>query len=37
MRIAQMIIAQTVPATFTVVAELSDTKRNDGGFGHTGL
>lgn len=37
MRIAQMVVAQYVPASFKVVQELDVTLRNDGGFGHTGL
>lgn len=37
MRIAQMVIAHTLQVTFEVVTELTPTKRNDGGFGHTGL
>ncbi|MEO8531690.1 MAG: dUTP diphosphatase [Deltaproteobacteria bacterium] len=35
-RIAQMIIAPVVQATFTEVAALSDTSRGTGGFGSTG-
>ena len=37
LRIAQMIVAQYVPATFKVIQELDVTLRNAGGFGHTGL
>lgn len=36
LRIAQMIIAPVVQADIEVVAELSDTARGQGGFGHTG-
>ncbi len=36
MRIAQMIIAPVVQATFEVVDELDDTTRGTGGFGSTG-
>jgi dUTP pyrophosphatase len=36
MRIAQMIIAPVVQATFEVVEELEDTVRGSGGFGSTG-
>ncbi len=35
-RIAQMIIAKYEKAEFIEVEELSETTRNDGGFGHTG-
>jgi dUTP pyrophosphatase len=35
-RIAQMIVAPVVQATFTVVEALSDTTRGEGGFGSTG-
>jgi dUTP pyrophosphatase len=37
MRIAQMVIASYARASFSVVAELSDTARGAGGFGSTGL
>ncbi len=37
MRIAQMVIAHTIQVTFEAVLELTPTKRNHGGFGHTGL
>jgi dUTP pyrophosphatase len=37
LRIAQMVIAQYVTASFKVVEELDETVRADGGFGHTGL
>jgi dUTP pyrophosphatase len=36
MRIAQMIIAPVVQATFEEVEELEDTVRGSGGFGSTG-
>jgi dUTP pyrophosphatase len=36
MRIAQMVIAPVSKAELEVVAELSETKRGHGGFGHTG-
>lgn len=36
MRIAQMIVAPVVIAEFTVVDSLSDTRRGEGGFGHSG-
>ncbi|MEV2341409.1 dUTP diphosphatase [Paenibacillus larvae] len=36
-RLAQGIIAPVVRAEFTVVEELSETKRGAGGFGHTGV
>lgn len=36
-RIAQMVIAPVVQASFTVVSELSDTARGTGGFGSTGV
>lgn len=35
-RIAQLIIAPVVRAEFVEVDELDTTRRNDGGFGHTG-
>lgn len=35
-RIAQMVIAKYEKATFIDVEELSETTRNEGGFGHTG-
>lgn len=35
MRIAQMIFAQHAVADFEVVEDLDETKRNEGGFGHT--
>lgn len=35
-RIAQMVLAPVARATVSVVAELGDTARADGGFGHTG-
>ncbi len=37
MRIAQMIVAQFVPAELKLTDELDETVRNHGGFGHTGL
>ena len=36
-RIAQMIVAPVVQAKLQLVAELDDTVRGSGGFGHTGL
>jgi dUTP pyrophosphatase len=36
MRIAQMIIAETVKANFNLVEELDETVRSSKGFGHTG-
>lgn len=36
MRIAQMIVASYIHANFTVVEDLSVTKRGEGGFGSTG-
>ena len=35
-RIAQMIIQSVVQAEFKIVEQLDETRRNDGGFGHTG-
>jgi dUTP pyrophosphatase len=35
-RIAQMIIQKVVQAKFEIVEQLNETRRNDGGFGHTG-
>lgn len=35
-RIAQMVIAKTCRAEVSEAGELTDTKRGDGGFGHTG-
>ncbi len=37
MRIAQMVIAPVVRARFTVVDDLGETKRGEGGFGHSGI
>lgn len=37
MRIAQMVVAPIVQATFISVEELAVTERGAGGFGHTGL
>ena len=36
-RIAQMIIAQHLQASFIEVSELDDTERGAGGYGHTGV
>lgn len=36
MRIAQMVIAAVPPVKFVEVADLDDTRRGAGGFGHTG-
>lgn len=36
MRIAQMVIAPVMRATWQVVEELDETSRGEGGFGHTG-
>ncbi len=36
-RIAQMVIAQHLQASFTEVSELDDTERGAGGYGHTGV
>jgi dUTP pyrophosphatase len=36
-RIAQLVVAPVVRASFTVVGELDQTDRGSGGFGHTGL
>lgn len=36
-RIAQMVIARHETATFTEVAELDETERGTGGYGHTGV
>lgn len=35
-RVAQLIVMPFIPADFTVVDELSDTERGEGGFGSTG-
>ncbi len=35
-RIAQMVISTCLTDTFTIVDDLNNTKRGDGGFGHTG-
>jgi dUTP pyrophosphatase len=35
-RIAQMIIQKVIQANFEIVEQLGETRRNDGGFGHTG-
>lgn len=37
LRIAQMVVSQSIPAHFKVVSELDVTLRNEGGFGHTGV
>ncbi|MBN2400783.1 MAG: dUTP diphosphatase [Spirochaetes bacterium] len=37
MRIAQMVFCKVYRGEFTTVNEISVTKRNDGGFGHTGI
>jgi dUTP pyrophosphatase len=36
-RIAQMVIARHEQASFQVVAELDETERGTGGYGHTGV
>lgn len=36
-RIAQMVFAKLAKASFSVVNELSETRRGSGGFGHTGV
>lgn len=36
-RIAQMVIARHETAQFSVVTELSETARGEGGYGHTGV
>ena len=36
-RIAQLVVAPIVRASFTVVGELDQTDRGSGGFGHTGV
>ncbi len=36
-RIAQMVVAQCMPVELRVAMELDVTKRNSGGFGHTGF
>ena len=35
-RIAQMVLAKTEKAKFTLVEKIDSTKRGEGGFGHTG-
>jgi len=37
MRIAQMVVAPVIQATWQEVSDLEDTKRGEGGFGHTGV
>lgn len=36
-RIAQMVVAKHEQADFTLVADLDETERGDGGYGHTGV
>ena len=36
-RVAQMVLAPVIKAKFEVVRKLDETKRADGGFGHTGV
>ena len=36
-RIAQMVVAKHERADFTLVSELDETERGDGGYGHTGV
>ncbi len=36
-RIAQMVLSKVYRAEFTVVAELDETSRGEGGFGHSGV
>ena len=36
-RIAQMVVAKHEQANFTLVSELDETERGDGGYGHTGV
>ena len=36
-RIAQMVVAKHEQADFTLVSELDETDRGDGGYGHTGV
>ena len=36
-RIAQMIVAPVIQASFTITESLSDTERGSGGFGSTGV
>ena len=36
-RIAQMVVAKHDQAVFTLVSELDETERGDGGYGHTGV
>ena len=36
-RFCQLIIVPVLNATFRVVSQLSETRRGDGGFGHTGV
>ena len=36
-RISQMVIAKHEQGNFTIVSELDDTTRGEGGFGHTGV
>ncbi len=37
MRIAQMVFSRVLRGHFLEMEELDETKRNDGGFGHTGI
>ncbi|MBN2041266.1 MAG: dUTP diphosphatase [Spirochaetes bacterium] len=37
MRIAQMIFSKVYRGAFEIVDEIGETKRNEGGFGHTGI
>ena len=36
-RIAQMVVSKHEQADFTLVSELDETERGDGGYGHTGV
>ena len=36
-RIAEMVVAKHEQADFTLVSELDETERGDGGYGHTGV
>lgn len=36
-RIAQLVVAKTIHASLQIRNELNDSKRSDGGFGHTGV
>ncbi len=37
LRIAQLVMARVERATFETTAELAETRRGEGGFGHTGV